>query len=412
MAKYPEKEGAPAEKGSNSKKSFWETICGLFSRIDSTGKENRIRVVIGALLICFFVGLTIIIFFGLGSVTGPAGYSVAGVGLLLAGGVFFLGGLLGFLFAIPHTTTVVVGAGKNDYPQYNPNTNLEQISDWLTKILVGVGLTELLTVPDLLKDFAVKIGPSLGGNSSGGVFAVAILMFFSIDGFLVGYLWTRKYYAKELQQSDIDILEAQKKAQRNQKNVDALNAAYQTLTPQLDQAPPTPEELDTAIASASDFTREAIYSIALNQRYRNFYGGADLMRTEPIFRSLIKVEPNNSKYHENLGYVLIRKLPPLWSEAETEFTAAIKLRFSQDELYVWYEGYRAVCRIHLDKDFNAEPRAPCSDPVLKKGITDDLDAARQQYEVMNDILTRYYRELHEWAILNGYSFDKSPVCTK
>jgi hypothetical protein len=344
----------------------------------------------------------IIILFGLWSLSSPGRFAIAGVGLLLAGGVFFLGGLLGFLFAIPHTTPVSANDGKSDLPQYNPNTNLEQISDWLTKILVGVGLTQLLTLPAALQDFAGKLGPSLGGSPNGGVFSIAILMFFSIDGFLIGYLWTRKYYAKELQQSDIDLQETQKKTKRNQLNLEALNAAYQILTPQLDQITPNQEDLDKKIADASDFTREAIYSIALNQRYKNFSGGTDLLRTEPIFRSLIKNDPNNSKYHENLGYVLIRKHPPDWSGGKEEFTNAIKFRLPQDEPYFWYEGYRAVCRIYLDKDFNKTPREPCSDPVVKKDISDDLDASKQQPDVLNDIMSWYNRDISAWAILNGY----------
>jgi len=383
----------------------------MFCSTDSSGTVNNtsdtvnnIRVILYALLICFFAGLLIIALFGLWSPSMSGRFLIVGVGLLLAGGVFFLGGLLGFLFAIPHTTlgTKEEKKDNNDLPQYQPNTNLEQISDWLTKILVGVGLTQLLTIPGTLTDFGVMLGPSLGGSPNGGVFAVAILIFFSIDGFLVGYLWTRKYYANELQRADIEFQETQTKTKRNKMNLDALNAAYQTLTPQLDQVTPSQEDLDTKIAAASDFTREAIYSIALNQRYRNYYGGTDLMRTEPIFRSLLKNDPNNAKYHENLGYVLIRKQPPDWSDGNDEFSKAIQFRLPEDGTYFWYEGYRAVCRIHLDKDFNKTPPEASSDPNMKKNIINDLEAARQQPEVIRDIRPWYDMEITSWAALNGY----------
>src|SRR5512143_3092668 len=62
-----------------------------------------------------------------------------------------VGGLLGFLFGIPRTTRPPrgsEGAGANDGRReaintpYEPSNNLEQVADWLTKILVGVGLVE------------------------------------------------------------------------------------------------------------------------------------------------------------------------------------------------------------------------------------------------------------------------------
>src|SRR5262245_38208292 len=85
----------------------------------------------------------------------PSGFLVvASLGLLLAGGGLLIGGLFGFLFGIPRSLQrpSVKGdgsGGASDKPEgpqspaYRPNTNLEEISDWLTKILVGVGLTQI-----------------------------------------------------------------------------------------------------------------------------------------------------------------------------------------------------------------------------------------------------------------------------
>src|SRR5690349_18031210 len=74
--------------------------------------------------------------------------SVFAVALLVAGAAFLGGALLGFLFGIPRLLANDAAAppapavgGASEPPArspYAPNTNLEQISDWLTKILVGV----------------------------------------------------------------------------------------------------------------------------------------------------------------------------------------------------------------------------------------------------------------------------------
>lgn len=74
------------------------------------------------------------------------------------------------------------------------NTNVEQISDWLTKIIVGIGLVELRRIPDLLDSMAKRLtGPSPGENDLG--FAGALIVYFSIIGYFAGYLLTRLYLA-------------------------------------------------------------------------------------------------------------------------------------------------------------------------------------------------------------------------
>src|SRR5438552_4060746 len=104
-------------------------------------------------------GVTILIIAGLVAEVGYAaqlGFTsatveVASVALMLAGACLLGGGLLGFLFGLPRTVQDVgqrnsTTSGLPSEPQnvsYHANTNLEQISDWLTKILVGVGLTQI-----------------------------------------------------------------------------------------------------------------------------------------------------------------------------------------------------------------------------------------------------------------------------
>jgi hypothetical protein len=63
--------------------------------------------------------------------------AVLAVGLAVVGAASFAGLLLGFLFGLPKT---LERSGKG---RLTTNTNLDQISDWLTKILVGLGLVQL-----------------------------------------------------------------------------------------------------------------------------------------------------------------------------------------------------------------------------------------------------------------------------
>jgi hypothetical protein len=152
--------------------------------------------------------------------------SVLAVALLVAGAAFVSGGLLGFLFGIPRALTteatpssapqqsatgVAAGTAARHTP-YGPNTNLEQISDWLTKILVGVGLVELSNLSAATKRLVDFLAPALGGNDSSPAFALALLSFYGVVGFLIVYLMTRVYLGPVFAHSDeliqrIDVVE-------------------------------------------------------------------------------------------------------------------------------------------------------------------------------------------------------------
>jgi tetratricopeptide (TPR) repeat protein len=122
--------------------------------------------------------------------------------------------ILGFLFGIPKTQSRQVPSATNSQSGSLPsqvgetggagtasplkvNTNLEEVSDWLTKILLGAGLTQLTKIPVMFGKAAdfMSQGCSQGCSNSDRVFAGGIIMFFSALGFFAGYIWTRMYFA-------------------------------------------------------------------------------------------------------------------------------------------------------------------------------------------------------------------------
>jgi hypothetical protein len=124
---------------------------------------------------------------------------------MLAGASAFVCAVLGFLFGIPRAAQENLEANEADRARYRGNTNLEQISDWLTKILVGVGLTQLTELPSFLSRLGDYFNPLLGS----GPFAVAIILYFAANGFLFGYLWTRLLLVGELTRAEYaEVLQA------------------------------------------------------------------------------------------------------------------------------------------------------------------------------------------------------------
>jgi hypothetical protein len=69
------------------------------------------------------------------------------------------------------------------------NTNLEKISDWLTTIIVGVGLTKLQEIPAAIESFGDRV--ALYFSYGGKVFGIAGGLFFLIAGFFLAYVGTR-----------------------------------------------------------------------------------------------------------------------------------------------------------------------------------------------------------------------------
>lgn len=134
------------------------------------------------------------------------------------------GGFIGFLFGIPRilqsdtaanaAASAPAGpsppkggavAGQQVPSNYRPNTNLDQISEWLTKIIVGLGLVNLQKVPDQLNKASGFISQSLGGPEY-KFFAGAIIVYFSLVGLLGTYLITRIYLSKIFERADVGRL--------------------------------------------------------------------------------------------------------------------------------------------------------------------------------------------------------------
>jgi len=104
---------------------------------------------------------------------------------------------IGFLFGIPKNIS------KNMSGIYTSNTNLEEISDWLTKIIVGLGLTQLAFIPSKIKQIVNYLSIWMIGIPQSII--ISILGYFLIFGFFAGYLVTRIYLSKEFAKVEDDL---------------------------------------------------------------------------------------------------------------------------------------------------------------------------------------------------------------
>ncbi|MDN3547185.1 hypothetical protein [Mucilaginibacter aquaedulcis] len=127
-----------------------------------------------------------------------------GSGLFLAGAATLVGSIIGFLFGVPKNNNETDGNKETSpsYQQtlYQPNTNLEQISDWLTKIIVGVGLVEINKIIAFFKFIGDYCGPAFSNHPAGEIIAISICLHYTlvgfVQGFLLAYLWLPSAFAR------------------------------------------------------------------------------------------------------------------------------------------------------------------------------------------------------------------------
>jgi hypothetical protein len=129
--------------------------------------------------------------------------SVLAAGVILAGASLMVGTFLGFLFGLPRTLDRPASKAS-----LATNTNLDQISDWLTKILVGLGLVQLGRVTSGISHLAEVASPGLGEAPGAETFAVGLLVYSAVNGFLLGYLWTRIVVSGRLKEAADELTRA------------------------------------------------------------------------------------------------------------------------------------------------------------------------------------------------------------
>lgn len=196
----------------------------LISRETKSQDLARINYVVWTFLV---IGTVIII----ARFVHPYNADALAVALIWATACLASGSLVGFLFGIPRvlqtgeptplngptatgtTSPLESSAAKSAtaaaYRQ-QVNTNLVEISDWLTKIIVGLGLVNLKDIPDLVNRTASTLAHGLAGQASCATkapcsdyaFAIGLVVAFGVAGFLIGYLYTRLFLAGAFWRAD------------------------------------------------------------------------------------------------------------------------------------------------------------------------------------------------------------------
>ena len=174
--------------------------------------------------------------------------------------LFIGGSLIGFLFAIPKVAANPPSSNADkpsDETQsrlLDVNTNLEQISDWLTKIIVGLGLVELRSIPKYVAQFVGVISPIFSSWQKGA--PLAVTLYFPVLGFTSGYLMTRLYLSGLIGRADKQL--------RNQRRVDN----------KVELLRQTPEHKDAIVALQQSLVNKASPGVTVSPKLTKDETGA------------------------------------------------------------------------------------------------------------------------------------------
>jgi hypothetical protein len=117
----------------------------------------------------------------------PERWKVFGGAMLIASASAAVGALLGFLFGMPRAAQ---GGAPNSSSGLLLSTHLQDVADWLTKLIVGAGLVQLGNLSTYLGNLGSYLSQGSGLTSS---MAISIVLYFIALGFLLAYLWAELY---------------------------------------------------------------------------------------------------------------------------------------------------------------------------------------------------------------------------
>lgn len=113
-----------------------------------------------------------------------------------------VGAAFGFLFGMPRARAAESAASANASTYYLTNSNLIKVSDWLTTIVIGLGLVNLGKVVPVLVTLAHALRGPLGNAEYSGAAGVSVLIVGVLAGFLLTYLWTSIRVRELLEESE------------------------------------------------------------------------------------------------------------------------------------------------------------------------------------------------------------------
>lgn len=166
-------------------------------REKSTIKEAETTILL-TLYMGLFLGMVPVIGF---PITIPEmGGKILFIGIILGIAAFVSSFFMGTLFGMPKRN-------NQKESDYSLNNSLVEISDWLTKIIVGLGLVNLKQIPGYLVSLGeyVRTSSKYDGQLL-NIYSIGIVIYFGFLGLYIGYNYMRLVLSNKYKYADDNLI--------------------------------------------------------------------------------------------------------------------------------------------------------------------------------------------------------------
>lgn len=162
-----------------------------------TAKEAETSVLL-TLYMGLFLGMIPVIGFPI--IIPEMGGKILFIGLILGIAAFISSFFTGTLFGMPKRN-------NKKENNYSLNNSLVEISDWLTKIIVGIGLINLKEIPDYFISLGeyVRVASKYDGQLL-NVYTIGIVVYFAFLGLFTGYNYMRLVLSSKYKYADDNLI--------------------------------------------------------------------------------------------------------------------------------------------------------------------------------------------------------------
>ena len=250
-------------------------------------------------------------------------FQVLFLSILLSSAAFVCGFFLGFLFGIPKRNV-------ERESTYNLSTNLVDISDWLTKIIIGLGLIEIKKIPTVLEMMGLYIQTKTQSEGAVSVFSSCCLVYFSIFGLYYGYNYMRLFLSSQFKEADDNLLLNQKKLTETKEQLKQFNLSPDNVNEEAKQKVIAYNELLKSTKTEEDYTFDDWYIKGVDA-----YNRVDYNSTISNMNRAIDKDPNNKRVPDAYLYIgLSFYYLKLYDNAITAYTKILNDYRNYGYLYV------------------------------------------------------------------------------
>lgn len=341
----------------------------------------------------------------------PSAYVVANAAIALgAHGSFWC---VGFIFGYPRRTTHSTGGAAQADPAvetgevYRENTALGEVSDWMTKILLGVGLVQLTSIGEALDGFGREIAVVTDEPTAYYV-TLASIAFFASSGLLCGYLWTIVRLQSALtERADKRLATMTKRVDAMSRQHEADDVAIKLVDDALSLTVEAPahDELVAAIDACSNDAFFKLFYVASACRRDNWASPGEarrrVQRAAHVLAALAASRHGGDLYQVwgQLGYALKDQSPADLAGAQSALDRAIVLRGPvETNGHPMYEYNRAVVRV-----LRSGTDRP-ADAAVVDGVLADLRVAASDPHSRGILADTKVFTFDPWLAVNGCSY--------